>query len=58
VTGNVFLFTWNIKWNALCDAGEFCIAFNKMVNATGPVGDDNCQRATQGRYLSLEYNQN
>jgi hypothetical protein len=54
---NNFLFAWNIQWESSCDASEFYVAFHDMANATGAIGDGSCQWATNGRYLSIEWNQ-
>ncbi len=56
--GSDFLFTWNIKWDTGCDASEFYIAFFNMMNATGATGDGSCQWTANGRYSSIEWNQN
>ena len=56
--GSDYLFTWNIKWDSNCDASNFYVAFHNMVNATGAFGDDSCNWFANGRYLSINWNQN
>jgi hypothetical protein len=56
--GNDYLFTWNIKWATSCDAGEFYVAFHNMMNATGSVDYGSCNWFSNGRYLSISWNQN
>ena len=54
--GSDYLFTWNIKWDSGCDASEFYIAFNNMLNATG-TQKENCIWLANGRYISITWNQ-
>ena len=56
--GNDFLFTWNIKWDTSCDASDFYIYFHTMMNATGSVDYGSCNWFSNGRYLSISWNQN
>ncbi len=56
--GNDYLFTWNIKWATSCDASDFYVAFHNMMNATGSVDYGSCNWFSNGRYLSISWNQN
>lgn len=56
--GNDYLFTWNIKWDTNCDASDFYIYFHTMMNATGSVDYGSCNWFSNGRYLSISWNQN
>jgi hypothetical protein len=55
--GNDFLFTWNIKWDSSCDASEFYVAFCNMASAAGATGDDSSHWVANGRYVTIEWNQ-
>ena len=55
--GSDYLFTWNIKWDSSCDASDFYVAFHNMVNATGAVDYGSCNWFTNGRYVTISWNQ-
>lgn len=55
--GGEFLFTWNIQWDSSCDASEFYVAFHNMVNATGAVKQNCTHWYSNGRYISITWNQ-
>jgi hypothetical protein len=55
--GNDYLFTWNIKWDTSCDASDFYMYFHTMMNATGSVDYGSCNWFSNGRYLSITWNQ-
>ncbi len=52
-----YLFTWNIKWNTSCDASNFYIAFHDMANSAGATDQGSCNWYANGRYLSIEWDQ-
>jgi hypothetical protein len=56
--GSDYLFTWNIKWDSSCDASEFYVAFNNMMNATSALKENCTDWYANGRYLSVSWNQN
>ena len=53
--GNDFLFTWNIQWETTCDAEEFFVAFNNVLNATGAQKQNCTHWLYNERYLSFTY---
>lgn len=55
--GNDYLFAWNIKWDSSCDASEFYVAFNNMLNAAGTEKENCTHWFASGRYLSITWNQ-
>jgi hypothetical protein len=55
--GTDFLFTWNIKWETNCDASDFYIAFHNMASNAGVTDNGSCNWYSNGRYLSIAWNQ-
>ncbi|MCW4005924.1 MAG: hypothetical protein NWF04_04920 [Candidatus Bathyarchaeota archaeon] len=52
-----YLFTWKIQWESNCDASEFYIAFNNVLNATGAEKQNCTHWHTNGRYISITWDQ-
>lgn len=54
---NDFLFTWNIEWDTADDAAQFNQAFLKMMSYTGASSLGVNQWSTNGRFLTLTWDQ-
>ena len=56
--GNDFLFAWNITWDNIQDASEFNQAFMSMLNLAGAEHQGSSIWLTNGRFLTLRWDQN
>jgi hypothetical protein len=54
---NEYLFTWNIMWDSTCDADEFYVAFNNVLNSTGSTKENCTHWSVNDRFISITLNQ-